>query len=119
MLPDDHWLAFGLLSFVGGKMLWDSRRRDESESRTDPTRGLALMTLSVATSLDALAVGVSMALLGVSIWIPSVVIGLVAAGLTAIGIGFGARLGPRCESWADVAGGSVLLLIGVSILLAG
>ena len=112
----DHWVAFGLLSFVGGRMIWEARQHKASESRADPTRGLMLVTLSLATSLDALAVGVSMAMLGVSVWGPSVVIGLVAAALTALGVMFGARLGPRWENWAEVVGGSVLLVIGVHIL---
>ncbi len=114
----DHWLAFGLLSYVGGKMLWEARGGHEAaESKADPTRGLTLVTLSVATSIDALAVGLSMAFLGVSVWIPSVVIGIVAATLTAVGIGFGARLGPRCGRWAEIAGGCVLILIGLQMLL--
>jgi len=112
----DHWVAFGLLSYVGGKMLFDARSREDPANRADPTRGLMLVTLSIATSLDALAVGVSMAMLNVSVWGPSVVIGLVAAAMTAIGIAFGSRLGPRWESWAETAGGIVLLLIGARIL---
>lgn len=112
----DHWVAFGLLSFVGGKMIWEARQPKDSQSKADPTRGLMLVTLSLATSLDALAVGVSMAMLGVSVWGPSVVIGLVAAALTALGVLFGARLGPRWENWAEVVGGSVLLVIGAHIL---
>jgi manganese efflux pump family protein len=112
----DHWLAFGLLSFVGGKMLWEARYREESLSRTDPTRGFMLVTLSVATSIDALAVGLSMGLQSVSDWLPSIVIGLVAAALTALGITFGGRLGPRWENRAEVAGGCVLLLIAAEIL---
>jgi manganese efflux pump family protein len=108
----DHWVAFVLLSVVGGKMLLDARHKDESRSRADPTRGLTMVMLSVATSLDALAVGLSMAMLQVSIWGPSVVIGTVAAAFTTVGIVFGARLGPRWENWAEVLGGSVLLAIG-------
>ena len=108
----DCWVAFGLLSFVGGKMLFEAWHREETRPRTDPTRGAMLVTLSVATSIDALAVGVSMAMLGVSIWGPSVVIGIVAAALTAFGLRCGSRLGPRWENWADVAGGLVLLGIG-------
>jgi manganese efflux pump family protein len=114
----DHWLAFALLSYVGGKMLWDARsKKGASGGGSDPTRGLRLLTLSVATSLDALAVGMSMAFLGVSIWIPSVVIGLVTATLTAIGIGFGARMGSRWGHWADIVGGVVLILIGLRVLI--
>ena len=113
----DHWVAFGLLSYVGGKMLWEARgEHGPEDTKTDPTRGLTLVTLSVATSIDALAVGLSMAFLGVSVWIPSVVIGIVAATLTAVGIGFGARLGPRCGRWAEIAGGCVLILIGLRIV---
>jgi len=113
----DHWVAFALLAFVGGKMLWEAHAAAESHARTDPTRGWMLVTLSVATSIDALAVGLSMALLGISIWIPSVVIGIVAAALTFVGIRFGSRLGRRWGRWAETIGGVVLLLIGLRILL--
>jgi putative Mn2+ efflux pump MntP len=112
----DHWVAFGLLAFVGGKMLWEAFTDHEAEMRSDPTRGLMLVTLSVATSIDALAVGLSMAMLGVEIWFPSAVIGLVAAGLTTVGLLLGNRLGARCGFWAEVAGGCVLLAIGTEIL---
>lgn len=115
----DHWAAFVLLSFVGGKMLWESYDHDAAESApADPTRGATLVTLSVATSIDALAVGLSMAFLQVSVWFPAVVIGLVAAGLTAVGILFGSRLGARMGRWAEAIGGSVLLLIGSRILVS-
>jgi manganese efflux pump family protein len=112
-----HWIAFGLLAFVGCKMLWEAWQDRETRAGGDPTRGLSLVTLSVATSIDALAVGLSMALLGVSIWVASVVIGLVAALLTAVGIVFGSRLGPRWGRWAETGGGCVLLLIGLKTLL--
>jgi putative Mn2+ efflux pump MntP len=114
----DHWLAFVLLSYVGGKMLVEAFSEKDESSDSDPTRGLKLVTLSVATSLDALAVGMSMALLGVSVWLPSVVIGLVAALLTAVGITFGSRIGSRWGRWAEVAGGVVLILIGLRVLLS-
>lgn len=114
----DHWLAFGLLSFVGGKMLWEARCDEKPDSCADPTRGLMLITLSLATSMDALAVGLSMAFMQVSVWGPSVVIGLVAATLTAIGIRFGSRLGCRWGRWAEIAGGIVLMGIGVHILIS-
>jgi putative Mn2+ efflux pump MntP len=112
----DHWVAFGLLAFVGGKMLWEAFTDHEAEASGDPTRGLMLVTLSVATSIDALAVGLSMAMLGVAIWLPSVVIGLVAGGLTTVGLLLGNRLGARCGFWAEVTGGCVLLAIGLRIL---
>jgi manganese efflux pump family protein len=111
------WLAFALLSYVGGKMLWEARREKNAESSKDPTRGLTLLTLSLATSLDALAVGMSMALLGESVWIPSVVIGVVTAALTAVGLALGSRIGSRWARWAEAAGGAVLILIGLKVLL--
>jgi putative Mn2+ efflux pump MntP len=114
--PYDHWIAFGLLSFVGGKMLVEALRGEHSQSRSDPTRGLTLVTLSVATSIDALAVGLSMAFLQVSVWVPAAVIGLVTAAITTAGIGFGGLLGPRWGNRAEAVGGGVLLLIGLKIL---
>ena len=111
------WIAFGLLAYVGGKMLWEAWQGDGSESRTDPTRGMTLVTLCIATSIDALAVGVSMALVGVSVWVPAVVIGIITGVLSALGITFGGRVGNACGRWAEVAGGCVLLLIGLRVLL--
>jgi putative Mn2+ efflux pump MntP len=113
----DHWLAFALLGFVGAKMLYDGWRGESAETRSDPTRGLMLVTLSLATSIDALAVGLSMALLDVSVWFPAIVIGAVAAGLTAIGISFGQLIGSRVGRWAEVAGGCVLIFIGIRIVI--
>ncbi|MHC4983574.1 MAG: manganese efflux pump MntP [Planctomycetota bacterium] len=115
----DHWVAFGLLAFIGGKMLHSALFvKGEERSNFDPTRGWLLLTLAVATSIDALAVGLSLALLKVSIWLPAVVIGIVAAALTMVGICFGSRLGSRWQRRADAAGGIVLLLIGLRILIS-
>jgi len=115
--PYGHWAAFGLLAFVGGKMLLDARHGKPPEDKADPTRGMMLVTLSVATSIDALAVGLSMAFMQVSVWVPAVVIGLVAAALSVLGIGIGRRAGRWVGRWADAAGGCVLLLIGLRILI--
>ncbi len=113
----DHWAAFALLSYVGGRMLWEARREKDASISRDPTRGLTLVALSVATSIDALAVGLSMALVGVTVWIPSVVIGLVAAAMTALGLKLSNRIGPRWGRWSEAGGGIVLLLIGLKVLL--
>ena len=115
----DHWLAFGLLAFVGGRMLVSGLRgvRDEP-ARVDPTRGLSLVLLSVATSIDALAVGLSFAALGVRIWIPSAVIGLTAALLTVVGTALGSRLGDRFGRWMEAIGGGLLIAIGLRILFS-
>ena len=112
----DHWIAMVLLGYVGGKMLWEARQGKTSDDARDPTRGWLLLTLSVATSLDALAVGFSLAMLEVSIWLPSLVIGIVAAALSAVGIVFGGRIGARWGRSALIAGGSVLILIGLKIV---
>jgi putative Mn2+ efflux pump MntP len=112
----DHWCAFALLSFIGGKMLWEAYHPDDVPAPIDPTRGVMLVTLSLATSMDALAVGLSMAFMKISVWVPSVVIGLVAAALTAVGLRFGSKLGAGWGRWAEVAGGVILLAIGLHIL---
>jgi len=115
----DHWVAFGLLAAIGLKMLHESRGDVEPESRADPTRGWMLVTLSIATSIDALAVGVTMALVQEDgIWLPAAVIGLVAAGFSWFGITFGARLGRRWSFWSHVVGGCILILIGCKILVS-
>jgi putative Mn2+ efflux pump MntP len=114
----DLWIAFGLLSFIGAKMLRESICMDKTETKSDPTRGWSLVMLSLATSLDALAVGLSMALLGESIWFPALVIGLMAAALTTVGITSASRLGERWACWAGVGGGCLLLGIGLQILVS-
>jgi len=113
----DHWVAFLLLVFIGGKMIWESGRPSET-GRGDTTRGWMLLTLGVATSLDALAVGLSLAFLEVSIWGASLVIGAVAAILTAVGALFGSQLGRRFGVWAERFGGMVLVGIGLNILIS-
>ena len=125
----DHWLAFALLAFVGGKMIREalSGGGDTAdtcampEPKSDPTRGGALVLLGVATSLDALAVGLSFALLQVDVWMPALVIGAVCFGFTALGLHLGRlvctvpgldNLGGK----ANILGGTVLLGIGLKIL---
>ncbi len=114
----DHWVAFGLLSLVGGHMIWESIHADtEQKEINDPTRGWRLFVLSIATSIDALAVGLSLSLLRISIWLPSVVIGIVTAVLTALGLQLGCRLGNAFGRKMDLAGGLVLIALGVKILV--
>ncbi|MBK8482336.1 MAG: manganese efflux pump [Proteobacteria bacterium] len=114
----DHWVVFGLLSALGGKMIVEAlRTRDASSRRADPTRGWSLVGLSLATSLDALAVGLSLALLGTRIWYPALVIGLTAGALTALGLQLGRPLGALFGRRVEVLGGAVLVAIGVKTLL--
>ena len=115
----DHWVAFGLLLFVAQGMLRQAFANDaEADRPKDPTKGLTMVMLSVATSLDALAVGLSLSLINVSIWTPAVIIGIVACFFTTIGLHIGKRLAnaTRLRRWADGLGGAVLIGIGLNIL---
>ena len=114
----DHWIAFGLLAFVGGKMLKEAfAHDDETAAENDPTRGMSLVILSVATSIDALAVGFSLSMLGVSIWTPALVIGLVAGVLTVAGMLLGRKAGDHWGPRVEILGGLVLIGIGLKILV--
>jgi putative Mn2+ efflux pump MntP len=113
----DHWVAFGLLAYVGGKMMMASFRREENVHKTDPTKGWTLILLSVATSIDALAVGLSFAFLKIPILYPSIIIGLVAFGMTMIGMIFGKKLGKVMGKKVEMIGGIILIGIGVKILM--
>ena len=115
----DHWIAFGLLGFVGINMIREAFKLEEgAREKHDPTRGLTLVMLSVATSIDALAVGLTISMLQVAIWFPALVIGLVAGAFTVVGLHLGKSVGSaeRLSPVAEVLGGVVLLAIGVNIL---
>ena len=116
----DHWLAFGLLAFVGGKMIVEAMalEGEEKQEGKDPTRGKTLVLLSIATSIDSLAVGLGFAVLKVSVWFPALVIGVVATVLTAVGLHLGRVVGSasRLGAKVEVAGGLVLIAIGVRLL---
>ncbi len=115
----DHWVAFGLLAFIGGRMIKESFSKKEREHKIkDPTRGLPLLLLSLATSIDALAIGLSLAMLHVDIWLPSVIIGLVTAAMTCLGLALGLRLGKRFGKHMEQVGGLVLIGIGIKILIS-
>jgi len=113
----DHWLACGLLCFIGSKMLFEGFERGDRRARSDPTRGWMLVILSVATSIDALAVGLSIAFLRITIWLPSVVIGVVACGFSAVGITFANKVLRRYGRLAEVVGGLTLIFIGLRIFI--
>ena len=114
----DHWVAFTLLTLIGGKAIVDFFRGNDEEAKVpDPTRGLSLIVLSVATSIDALAVGLSLALLQVTIWYPSAIIGVVTAGLTVCGMLLGSRFGQRFGQQVRILGGVILIVIGIKILV--
>jgi len=112
----DHWIAFGVLLFLGLRMIAGSFQPKDKLSHYDPTRGLSLVGLSSATSIDALAVGVSLGLVGTALWVPAVVIGLVALVLTAGACRLGRLVGGHLGKWAERLGGVVLIGIGFRIL---
>ncbi len=112
----DHWIAFILLGFIGGKMIWEAVRGGEEETGG----GLGareLFVLAVATSIDALAVGVSFAFLNVNIWSSVAFIGVTTFVLSVFGALVGGRLGEKFKDRAEIAGGAILVLMGLKILL--
>jgi putative Mn2+ efflux pump MntP len=113
----DHWIAFSLLAIIGGRMIYEAFSDEEKTDDRDPTKGLSLVLLSIATSIDALAVGFSLSVIGVSIWMPALVIGLVAGVLTIAGMLLGGRIGDRWGSRVEIFGGLVLIAIGIKILV--
>lgn len=116
----DHWVGFGLLSLIGGKAIYEALTSTEEaalDATRDPTRGWSLVLLSVATSIDALAVGLSLACLQVRIWVPVALIGLITAAITAAGMFLGRTVGARFGQRASILGGLVLIGIGVKILI--
>lgn len=117
----DHWIAFVLLAFIGGKMLWDVfHEEDEAETAQKLDAKLdhrELFMLAIATSIDALAVGIAFACLDVEIWSSVSIIGIVTFAISFCGVWIGNRFGGRFEKKAGIAGGIVLMGIGVKILL--
>lgn len=119
--PVDHWIAFALLAFIGGKMLYDAFHEEDGD---EPVAGEAarldlkeILMLAIATSIDALAVGVSFAFLQVDI-VPAIsLIGVITFALSLVGVAAGHQFGARFEKPATVVGGVVLILIGLKILL--
>ena len=115
----DHWIAAALLFYVGGKAIHAAMKKDDDEEKkdeSDPTKGWSLILYSVATSIDALAVGLSLAMARIEIVGPSVAIGLITATVTAIAMLLGNRIGKALGSKMEIIGGLVLIGIGVKIL---
>ena len=116
----DHWIAFALLAFIGGKMIWESRKsEEEAAAACDDRLDLGeLLVLAVATSIDALAVGITFALLPeVRIWASIGLIGVTTFVLSLLGVAMGNRFGSKYQQKAELAGGVILVAIGLKILL--
>ena len=113
----DHWIAFALLCFVGGKMIYESFKIEAAEKNRDPSNLPVLLVLSLATSIDALAVGITLSLLETPILVAVTIIGLVTFGLSYSGVFIGKRFGHFFESKVEIVGGLILIAIGVKILI--
>jgi manganese efflux pump family protein len=114
----DHWVAFGLLAFVGARMIQSAWRGAGTETLGDPSRGWTLVLLSIAVSIDALAVGLSLGLLGILVWYPAIVIGAVTSALSLIGLRLGGGFGRRLGKPVGILGGLVLIAVGLRIVFS-
>lgn len=115
----DHWIAFGLLVFIGVRMIKESFDDAccEDEDPAVALRWSLMLTLAIATSIDALAVGVTFAFLSVNIWVSAFIIGITTFLFSFVGVKIGSVFGTRFKSKAEFAGGLILILIGIKILL--
>lgn len=113
----DHWIVFALLAYIGVKMIRDAFREEKDEEKTDRTKGMPLFLLSIATSIDALAIGFSFSLLKKPIILASIIIGIVCFVMTVIGMFFGKGLAKLFGRKVEIFGGVVLIVIGVKILV--
>lgn len=112
----DHWIAFGLLVVIGLNMIREAVWGDE-ESHTSDFGLKTMLLMAIATSIDALAVGISLAFLGVNIWVSAAVIGIVTLLLSGVGVYLGSLFGSRLGTKAGIVGGIILIAIGLKILI--
>ena len=115
--PYDHWIAFALLSFVGGKMIYESFQIEAAERDRNPANLAVLLLLSFATSIDALAVGITLSLLRTPIGLAVTIIGAVTFVLSYGGVFLGKRFGHFFESKVEIVGGLILIAIGLKIVI--
>ena len=113
----DHWIAFGLLVFVGGRMVREGFADTGDCLHRDPSKGLTMVMLSFATSIDALAIGLGLAVMDVNIWYPSALIGIITCAMSVAAIGIGKRLGSALGSRMEIVGGIILIGLGLKILI--
>ena len=114
----DHWIAFGILSFIGGKMIYESHiLKEEEQNPTNPLNLYVLISLSIATSIDALAVGFTFSFLDIAIIEPVIIIGVVTFLFSLAGVYIGRSFGHIFEDKVELVGGLILICIGLKILL--
>lgn len=113
----DHWIAFGLLSLIGGKMIYEGLTEgDEEDDEKQPHNMMGVVLIAIATSIDAMAVGVTLAFLDINIWISALAIGFVTFLMATLGIMTGHYIGSKVGKYAEVLGGVALFCIGAAIL---
>jgi putative Mn2+ efflux pump MntP len=113
----DHWVAFILLSLIGGKMIYESFWGGEDTPFLDPHSFRKMATLAIATSIDAFAIGISFSVLNIDIFYPAFIIGIVTFIFSFAGLTIGIKLGRAFGSKVELVGGLILIFIGVKILL--
>lgn len=113
----DHWIAFGLLAFIGGNMIKEALSKNEDDEVDDKVDFKTMIVLAIATSIDALAIGVTFAFLNVNIILAVSLIAAITFVISCIGVKLGNVFGDKYEKKAELAGGIVLILIGFKILL--
>ena len=113
----DHWIAFVLLLYLGGKMIYDSTQEEDEDCKTNPLCNETLFGLSIATSIDALAIGISLAILKSDIIIQASLIGIITFLMSVSGVYFGSRFGRKVDLKLDLIGGLILIGIGAKILI--
>lgn len=113
----DHWIAFILLLFIGINMLKEAFGKSEEDNKNDDTSFKTMIILAVATSIDALAVGITFAFLEINIFIIGAIIGVITFIISAIGVIIGNKFGDKYEKRAEIFGGVILILMGIKILL--
>lgn len=115
--PYDHWVAFGLLFIVALRMFRSKSGVLPGSRNSDPSKGMLLLMLATATSIDALAVGLSLAMLSITVWFPSLIIGVITSSMSLIGIFLGQRLQLSLGRKAEIIGGIILILIAIRIVV--
>ena len=113
----DHWIAFALLCFIGGKMIKDSFSPDETKTDENPFHVSKMLVLAIATSIDALAIGISFAFFEINIFMAITIIGITTFIISAAGVKIGNVFGEKFKSKAELGGGIVLVLLGIKILI--
>lgn len=112
----DHWLAFAILFFLGTRVIYSSMKGEDKDKPFDPLNFKTMMSLGIATSIDATAVGLSMSLINMNILMPAIVIGAVTLLVSSFGVIFGCKVGQRYNLRINIIGGIILIIIGCSIL---